>query len=275
MKMTLFEKYFTFGTTRGERVPVLTEKINVSALYKRHAKSGFVILSANLSNKDQEYNERMTGNLISDLAESGFRYLPVYGGYRGTNGVEDDYEPSFLVFPYDRDGIELDFDDLEDFALDMCKKYRQESIFVLRPDEVPHYLDANGEPIEKRSSKKLFVNDLTQQFFMSFKNREDVEKEVDAKLMRGFKKFRGDHPYVSFDEYKREHLKDVKSIGRRFTADIEFSSPDSEDNDEKLFVESMTGMYVNPPYRSLQELQRRLEMGEIVLGKKGGRIQVY
>ena len=56
MKMTLFEKYFTFGTTRGERVPVLTEKINVSALYKRHAKSGFVILSANLSNKDPEYN---------------------------------------------------------------------------------------------------------------------------------------------------------------------------------------------------------------------------
>ena len=210
MEMTLFEKYFTFGTTQGERVPVLTEKINLSALYKRHAKSGFVILSASLDDKDAEYNERQTGRLISDLVRSGFRYLPVYGDCRGKDGMEDDREPSFLGFPYDRNGNELNCDDLENFALAMCGKYGQDSVFVSKPEESPHYLDANGKPAEKRSSMKLFVNDLARQCI-----------------------------------------------------------------DEKLFAESLSGMRVNPPHDSLQELQKRLEMGEIVLGRKGGRIQVY
>ena len=275
-KKSVLARYFGIENGFGGGNPVLTEKINVSALYKRHGKSGFAILSANRTDKTDEENEQRTKNLISDLSRSGYRYLPVYGGYHGTDGVDDSYEPSFMVFPYDREGHEEEFDGLEDFALDMCGKYNQDSVFILRPGCVPHYYDENGKVKDKRASLELKMNDPSQMFFTSFKSKQDVEKEIDAKLMKGYKKFRADHPGVSFDEYKKEHIGDVKSVGRRFTADIEFDeSAESGLIDEVLFEETMAEILVNPPYATLNELRMRQSRGEILLGKKGSPNQVY
>ena len=41
--------------------------------------------------------KKKTRELISDLKASGFRYMPIYGGYKGDDDVVDNYEPSFIV----------------------------------------------------------------------------------------------------------------------------------------------------------------------------------
>lgn len=81
--------------------PLMLEKLNTSKIYQRHGMRGFVILSANRSDESEETNISNTKELLQNIKQCGYRYLPVYGGYRGTDGVEDDYEPSFVVFPYD------------------------------------------------------------------------------------------------------------------------------------------------------------------------------
>ena len=236
---------------------LLSEKINLSSLYNKHGKQGFVIISANLSNKDANYNEQMTKNLEQDIKNHQYRYLPVYGGYRGDNGVEDDYEPSFIVFPFHVSGstnnknnhwIE-DFQELEDFAIEVCDKYGQNSVFVMRPNQAPVYLNGAGEKINSSESKDVVYNDPSQTFFTSLKSKEDVDKEIDMKLMSGFKKEKRLNPKLTFDEYKEKHLTDIKSIGRRFTSDIKFE------------------MYFRPIFNTLNECIRRECTGEVCLHK--------
>lgn len=237
-------KYYNIESNRNE--PVLLEKMNTSAIYKRHGDTGFVIVSANRSDLPAAENEANTKELLADIHRARFRYLPVYGGYRGTDGVEDDYEPSFLVFPYNTDGKPVDFAKLEAFAIAACGKYDQDSVFVMGPGKNPDHVDRNGNRVNTSSSRMLHVNDLAQQFFTSFKDNDAVDAEVSAKLKRDWKQHRAAHPGSSFDDYKRDHEGDVRSIGRRFTADIKYE------------------WFVNPAPRTFNERMRRFMPGEIL-----------
>lgn len=145
--------------------------------------------------------------------------MPVYGGYRGKDGVGDDYEPSFLVFPFDTVKKEwIDFNKLQSFAVAMCGKYEQDSVFVMKPDQAPNYLNKNGEKVNSKSSK------------------EDALK----------KKFRRENAIGRFDDYKKKHLKDLKTTGRRFTSDIQFE------------------WFANPLPCTLSERMRRMGKGEVI-----------
>ena len=79
--------------------------------------------------------------LQDDIRSAGYTYSPAYGEYRGS------YEPSYAVYCYDRNGNQLDFSDLRQFALDMCKKYKQESVLVQGPAQPPEYLDCDGNHV--------------------------------------------------------------------------------------------------------------------------------
>ena len=242
-----------YGILSNGHAPVLYEKLNTGtgALFKRHGEHGFGIISANRSDRDAEYNVSKTQELISDLKKSGYRYLPVYGGYVGTDGVEDDYEPSFIVFPYSTATNEFtDFGPFKEFMLDLCGKYIQDAVLIAEPGANPNWVNARGIPINSRSSRKLILNDPKQMFFTSFKDKAAVDAEIDSKLVGLYRKYSKEHPGVSFDEFKSFSRDKLKSIGRRFTMDISFG-------------ESFH-LFLNPAPTTYSEKVRRVMSGEIL-----------
>ena len=189
----VMKKYWNINR-KGNYAPILLEKITIDRLMKKHGNNGFIIISANRSDESEEYNVQNTQELITDLKSSKYSYLPVYGGYKGTDGVTDKYEPSFIVFNYDKNGEPKNWEQLRNFAIYLCDKYAQDSVFVQGPNESPNYLDANGNQTNSRSSKNIIKNDLNQEYFTSFSSGAENEK----------------------------HGK-TQPIGRRFTSDIVFN----------------------------------------------------
>ena len=237
-----------YGIMSNNNKPVRIDEVTLDRVLKKHGNNGMVNISANRSNMSQEINDENTKSLISDLRQSGFSFLPTYGGYRGTDGVEDDYEPSFVVFNYDTKGNARNFKDLKQFALAMCGKYSQDSVLVKAPKQAPVWLDKDGNKINARESEKYWKNDPKQPYFTSFKPKEAVECEIREKLMGKYKTFchRNNLQITKegFDEFCKEHCKDVDSIGKRYTYDI----------DE---------CYVNPMPCQLSERMRRV--GEVMI----------
>ena len=99
----VMERYY--GISSNPYKPLLLEKITLDRIMNKYGSDGYIVISAYRSDKGQEVNDRATRSLISDLKNSGYSYLPVYGGYRDSKtGVEDSFEPSFLVFNYSTNG---------------------------------------------------------------------------------------------------------------------------------------------------------------------------
>lgn len=230
--------------TNGNK-PVLLEKITIDRIIDKHGKDGLISLSANRSDMPKERNDEKTKELIADIRKSGYSYLPTYGGYRGTNGVEDDYEPSFIVFNHTSDGKSGDFEKLRQFAIDMCGKYEQNSVLIKAPNNPPILVDQNGNKVNTKESNKVWKNDPTQTYFTSLKSKEAVDQEIREKLMRQYKSYchKNNLPITKdgFEKFYNEHLNDIKTIGRRYTYDISFDE-----------------CYVNPMPCQLSERMRRV-----------------
>lgn len=175
-KQSIMERYYNILSNK--HAPILLEKLNMTAIWQRHGKYGFAMISANRSDMSVEYNEEKTRELISDLKASGFRYMPIYGGYKGDDNVVDNYEPSFMVFPYKINDGEQYPEELKEFVIDMCGKYKQNSILLVEPEGIPNYFDMNGNKINKSSTRNLSINDALQTYFTSFKTPEENEKEL-------------------------------------------------------------------------------------------------
>ena len=261
-KQSIMKRYYNILSNEHE--PILLEKLNMTAIWKRHGKYGFAMISANRSDMSDEYNEKKTRELISDLKASGFRYMPIYGGYKGDDDDVDNYEPSFMVFPYNVKDGEQNPEELKEFVIDMCGKYKQNSILLVEPEGIPNYLDMNGNKINKSSTRNLTIDDALQTYFTSFKTPEENEKELNAKLMRMYKVYkkeqqRNGEEIESFEEFKSEHNGDVKNLGRRSTMDMQFEC------------------FCNPAPCTLNERMRRDLSGEIMpfMYKNGNLKFVY
>ena len=177
--------------------PVLVEKITIDRLMKKHGDNGFVIISANRSDMDDERNTKATQELIRDIKRSGFSYLPTYGGYRGSDDVVDSFEPNFTVFNYDINGNPTNFDDLHKFAIDMCGKYEQDSVYINEPGKAPEYQNKDGEKVSERSSRNYVKNNFKKEYFTSFSSPEEIGKH--GKTQPIGRCFTSD---ISFDESK-------------------------------------------------------------------------
>lgn len=189
--------YRYWGIDRDRNcAPVLIEGITVDRLMKKHGDNGYVILYANRSDEDEDYNTKATQSLISDLKNSGFSYLPSYGGYHGSDNVVDSYEPWFIVFNYNGKGEPQDWNDLYSFALKMCGKYNQDSVYVNAPGEAPNYVDRNGQKTNSHSSKNYVKNDLSQEYYTSLSSPKEIEDNMSKGLQ----------------------------VGGRFTSDIQFEN---------------------------------------------------
>ena len=110
-------------------------------------------------------NARKDKELLQDIQEAGYSYTPVYGGYKGRDSVQSSYEPSYIVYNYYTDGHPGDFDDLKQFACQMCAKYGQESVYVQAPGEAPKYLDKDGNKTNRKSSKNFKFNRDQEEYF--------------------------------------------------------------------------------------------------------------
>lgn len=162
-------------------VPIL-EKSNAKRLIDKHTKDGYVILSAcrgfedfNLDSSDDNdickhntINNKRTKELIADIQQRKFSYTPAYGGFIENNGdsnSEEVYEQSVIVYPYKKDNT-YNFDELYEFALEMCKKYNQDSVLIKQPNDLPKYVKQdgivdfvfNGEPTFNDVSKTYFTD---------------------------------------------------------------------------------------------------------------------
>lgn len=164
-----------------------------------HMKHGFVIVSTNKSSIDYTLEDEYTDwcnyhnfdkddenskavflkhrNLESDKelmtylrsSENKFSFTPINGGYRDIEGNTDSFEPSFIIYNsyknYRDQDYEKSWKDLYNLALDICKEYHQDSVYIQEPDEAPRYINSEGDTVSARSSKRMKYNDITQEYF--------------------------------------------------------------------------------------------------------------
>lgn len=220
----VMNKYYNISSNGNK--PVRLDEITINRVIGKHGDNGAIGISAWRSDMPQDRNEEMTRNLIQDINHFGYSYLPVYGGYKGSDNIQDIYEPSFIVFNYLTNGEVGDFEALRQFGIDMCKKYNQDSVLIKAPNEAPIYVGKDGLKANSSESNKVFKNDLIQPYFTSLKSKEDVDNEINQKMMGMYKSYcRRNNVTPTKQGYERfytEHLKDVKSIGKRYTYDIRF-----------------------------------------------------
>ena len=122
--------------------------------------------------------------LKDDIKKAGYSFTPVYGGYHGKDDVASSYEPSYVVYNYKRgDDNPGDFYELEQFAIKMCGKYGQESVYVQEPGSAPKYLDAEGNQVNMFSSNDFKLNRDDQQFFTTTKRDKANPKTFSADIV--------------------------------------------------------------------------------------------
>lgn len=119
---------FTFGENDDFAFVKMTDS-NLARFYT-HTQNGYFIISASRNNYTDEENIERTKKLEQNIRNAGLGFISTLGGY-----VEDKNIPveelSFLV-PYRKEyGTQKEFLQL---ALDLCKKYEQESVLIQLPD---------------------------------------------------------------------------------------------------------------------------------------------
>ena len=164
---------------------------NAKRFLERHTNSGYVIISAcrgsedfNLDetnpqelNKLRQINNQRTKELLSDIKKKGFTYTPCFGGFIENKGLENEqevYEKSFIIYPYKKNES-YDFQELKDFAIEMCDKYDQESVLIKAPTETPKCYNKNGDITIEMGNDATF-NDVAQEYFT------DLNKNTSNKI---------------------------------------------------------------------------------------------
>lgn len=129
-------------------------------------------------------NAKADKELRQDIKTAGYSFTPVYGGYHGKNDVKDTYEPSFVVYNYRRgEDNPGDFYELERFAIEMCRKYKQESVYVQEPNSSPKYLDADGNQVNMFSSNDFRLNRDQEQFYTTTKRDKSNPQRFTADIV--------------------------------------------------------------------------------------------
>lgn len=168
-------------TTSNKADLVSLNEVNAKSLIDRHTKDGYVIISPcrggadfGLDVKDPaqkqklaEINKKRVMELVGILKQTDFSYTPTYGGFienKGTDEEENVYERSFVVYNHHKDGSVGDFNELYQFALDMAKKYNQDSVLIQAPNSNPQYIKQDGS-VDFGFENGVAFNDLSQEYF--------------------------------------------------------------------------------------------------------------
>lgn len=221
----LNEKYYRYSKTNNSPLIPILEKSNAKRLIDKHTKDGYAILSAsrgfsdfglddtniNDIRKHNEFNNQRTKSLIKDIEDKGFSYTPLYGGFienQGADNEEEVYEQSVIVYPYicDKETHKCvyAFDELYQFALEMCAKHNQDSVLIKAPNKNPQYINQNGE-IEMTFTGKPIFNDISQRYF------SDLHKNTNKKINNNTRptRFTFTESYISQipQSYSESHIR--------------------------------------------------------------------
>lgn len=189
------------------------DELNIGRL-KKHGENGFIVISANRSaiaseNPDcsliPEYADFLKENNIQDspelaaqwlkkrnkkadealrneLVNSKYSFSSVFGGYHGTDSVVDEFEPSYVVYNYTKTGESGAMEDLFKFALDLCGKYKQDSVYVQAPGESPNYYNAHGVKVNTSSTKNFKLNRDGEEFYTTAKRDKNNPQRFTADI---------------------------------------------------------------------------------------------
>ncbi len=158
-------------------------KIMDTSLYKLltvHSNKGYVIVSACRGDKTMAENNANTKRLQEDISNSGWSYKIVRGGFvenKGTDEEREVTEDSFVVFNYKRGDKQSDIDALETFAIEMCGKYNQDSVLVVRPDANPMYVTSSGD-IDFELSGNVSIEQNIGEYFTRLGNKRFSFNEI-------------------------------------------------------------------------------------------------
>ena len=164
---------------------------NARNMLKKHTEFGYIvispcrgfddfILSGDIRPEDKDtqvgrdklnhLNQLRIRKMIAEIKASKHSYTPVYGGFIenvGTDHEETVYERSFVIYNKDRNGNELDFQELYELGLRMCRDYNQDSFLVQFPEAMGgelEYIDKNGD-VDSVLKKGATFNDISKQYF--------------------------------------------------------------------------------------------------------------
>ena len=172
---------------------------NARRLLDKHTKDGYVVISPcrgfddfGIDRDTPNANELLTRAnkprieaLIKAIKDSGFSYTPVYGGFienLGTENEQNVYERSFIVYPYNKKGELINFENLQKFAIKMCNIFNQDSVLIHAPNQKPTYVNRNGDVEFELGDKRTF-NDYTQEYFT------DLHKNTQGKKAKRATRF--------------------------------------------------------------------------------------
>ena len=205
----LIKEYMEVGDTNTFPLQPLNE-MTVDRLLGKHYNNGFIIISASRGENDNQTNNQLSKQLLNDIKNSGFSFVPVFGGFIENKGTENEkqvYETSYIVLNFDRNGNEKDFNALKNLAINLCKKYNQDSVLVKAPNGAPQYITQNGN-VDMEFNGDVKINDLTQQYFSSFIKTQNIDKNQDN---RKHTSFINPKP-MTYNEGHIRHLKGEKFL---------------------------------------------------------------
>ena len=140
----------------------LIKESNWSRITK-HINDNCFMISGCRGDKTEKENKQRTEQLAKDLRAEGLGFVRVLGGYIENKGEEDEREvteESFFV-PMPKN---YDEDKFFDVAIELCKKYNQDSVLISMPNYVDFgYYDKNGN-FDFSPGDKLTFNNVGEYF---------------------------------------------------------------------------------------------------------------
>lgn len=168
----VMEEYFDIKSNTHS--PSIINEETVNRILDKHAKHGFVIVSANRSDKDKKTNNENAKKCIAKIRKSGYSYFPVYGGYHDKdNNVKDSYELSFFITNFKGKEAQEDFEPLKKLAIELCKDFDQDSVLVTEPNGKPQYIDRDGKVVGKDDGGVTSINRIEKEFFTALYKKTD------------------------------------------------------------------------------------------------------
>ena len=140
---------------------VSINETNAKAMIDKHTEFGYIVISpckgiewfvdnGDIQEKEvgtqrgrdemNRLNQARIRNMVSEIKKSGRTYTPVYGGFIENKGKDNEdtvFERSFVIYNKNRSGDNLEFSDLYELGLRMCKDYGQDSFLVQYPEGGP------------------------------------------------------------------------------------------------------------------------------------------
>ena len=174
---SLFNDYVNFCQRKNlniceERIPTNLDLKEMESLI---SKKWYIINKESEKKFLEERNKECDNDIYSYLRsiKNPYNFTAIYGGYLEENGNIGENEPSFIVF--NNINISKDdrfynpgWNDLYERALNMCKEYKQDAVYIQAPGKNPVFVDKDGNRINTLKGYE-FLN--VEDSFFSYNNK--------------------------------------------------------------------------------------------------------